>query len=91
MTDYHKRIDYLKEKEVLKFKEIAEILEIDDNRSTNHFYGSIVQFSSLLPIDNDEIVNEIEVPNTRATWQDIAKSLMCEISLNDSVAKKPKG
>ena len=82
MLTYYEKVEQFKKQKTLKISEIAEILEVDDD-TASRFYGAIIQFSSLIPVDNDQIVNEVEVPNNRDTWQEVALALMTDIGLEN--------
>ena len=91
-------VDFIKQFEVMTeftFDELLAFLEVEDTKEKeiNAVVNSLLLYTEL--VKGPVLQGNYHFPNTRETWMEIAKGLMCAISLDmtetNTQAKKGKG
>ncbi|MCR5436185.1 MAG: hypothetical protein K6E97_03865 [Treponema sp.] len=78
LVNIFEKIDELKAKDTLSLSEINDICnEFDDDRRCIDVFNAIIQFSSLIPVEQTDL-NNFVLPNTKETWIEVASALATE-------------
>lgn len=73
----------MKKNKFLSFDDLSKRLEFSskDEEELNKFLNAVVNYSSLIPIGKN--IAEVKFPDTKKTWEDLAKSFFSELVLTD--------